>query len=253
MSMFARPLVFVFAVALGWSCAPQGEPCPDSPHRAGCPEPDPFATSVRLTPRVVLDAELENARDLGGTPLAEGAVAPGVLFRGPPLNPLGEHGCAELGELGIRTIVDLRVESERLLKPEDPCALEQARLLLAPLPVPYSVSTSDYIADLNAIDSMASVFQALGDEAAYPLYLHCTWGRDRTGVVSALILLSLGANRETVLAEYLLSHETVGATPRSLLGMLDALEAQGGIDAYLERIGVTPEALDVLRARAVQL
>jgi protein-tyrosine phosphatase len=228
-----RRVVLAFSLACVWGCSASGELGP-------------------ANGRPILADRLTNARDLGGTPLgADAAVPYGVLYRGPPLAGLSELGCAELGELGVATIVDLRIQSERDARPEDACALEQAHLVLAPLPVPYSVSPDDYIADLNATDSIAVAFGALGDDAAYPVYVHCTWGRDRTGVLSALILSALGATREDIMHEYLLSDASVGAYPRSLAAMLDELESQGGIDAYLKAAGVSAEQVATLRARAV--
>jgi len=63
------------------------------------------------------------------------------------------------------------------------------------------VSPQDYVADLHATESVATAFGVLGDVAAYPVYFHCVYGRDRTGVLAAVILLALGATRESVLAE----------------------------------------------------
>jgi hypothetical protein len=226
-----------------------------NPPAVAAAEPDARAIEdaavARSNGRPILAGELTNARDMGGTALGVGAAVPyGVLFRGPPLASLSELGCGELTELGVRTIVDLRIQSEREAAPEDACALEQADLVLAPLPVPYDVSPADYIADLNATESIAEAFRVLGDDSAYPVYFHCTYGRDRTGVLGALILLSLGATRADIVQEYLLSRATVGAYPRSLNAMLDELECQGGVDAYLQAAGVSDDQLATLRARA---
>jgi protein-tyrosine phosphatase len=200
--------------------------------------------------RAILAADLVNARDLGGVALDGGAhVAYGALFRGPPL-VLSPAGCKGLRKLGVRTIVDLRIDSERALNPESDCALDQARLVAAPLPVPYNVSPADYIADLDASESMATIFTALGDDAAYPIYFHCTWGRDRTGILAAVILLELGASREAILDEYLLSRLSVGAFPMSLEAALDEIERRGGSTAYLKALGVTQQQLATLHARA---
>jgi protein-tyrosine phosphatase len=181
-----------------------------------------------------------------------GSVAKNAVFRGPPLSQLSASGCAEFARLGIRTVIDLRVASERTSVPEADCVLDKAAVVNAPLPVPYNVSPSDYIADLNEVDSIAAAFDALGDPAAYPIYLHCTWGRDRTGVLVAVILRALGASHADILKEYLLSSATVGAYPRSLEAVLVAIEEGGGIEAYLASAGVSGEQLATLRARAVR-
>jgi protein-tyrosine phosphatase len=200
--------------------------------------------------RFVLTNSVTNARDLGGTPLADGGVvACGAIFRGPPLAGFEQPACDDFARLGIRTVIDLRQESERISKPESNCVVAGASIVTAPLPIPYGLSPTDYIADLNTLDSMALIVKTLGTDAAYPVYVHCTWGRDRTGVVSAVVLLALGASRDAIMQEYLLSQPLVGAYPTSLKAVLDEIERQGGIEAYLGTVGVTPEQLATLRAR----
>ena len=235
--------------------AGSGAPLPgaDNPTpSAGSPSIDEPVAPPPPAPSAVLVGHVVNARDLGGVPLAGSAtVAEGALFRGPPLAPLTDAGCRELEQLGIRTIIDLRVDSEWQSKPDADCAQQQARVVHAPLPIPYSVSTQDYITDLHTHGSIALAFEALGDPDAYPIYFHCTWGRDRTGVLASVILLALGADRDDILDEYLLSLATVGAYPQSLEGMLDELELGGGVEAYLESAGVPAEAVETLRSRAI--
>ncbi|RYZ04921.1 MAG: tyrosine-protein phosphatase [Myxococcales bacterium] len=196
----------------------------------------------------VLRPDVSNARDLGGVPLASGAVACGAVFRGPPLR-LSEEGCQELTSLGIRTVVDLRTEGERLGSPQSECVA--ASVVPAPLPVPYGLGPEDYLRDLNTDESVAKVFHTFGDPEAYPIYFHCTYGRDRTGVIGALLLLTLGATRQTVMDEYLLSAPNVGAYPDALEAVLSEVEARGGPTQTLLDLGITEDELAVLRARAV--
>jgi hypothetical protein len=201
--------------------------------------------------RILLD-EVVNARDLGGVPLARGSnVACGALYRGAPLAGFDADACEAFSELGIRTVIDLRTQSERTDSPDSPCVVKTASVVIAPLPIPYNVSPADYIADLNTTDSIAAAFATFGDDAAYPVYFHCTWGRDRTGVLGAVILRALGARRADVLAEYELSVEGgVGAYPESLDAVLEDIDARGGIDAYLAEAGISQKQVDVLREHA---
>jgi hypothetical protein len=215
-----------------------------------CPDAGPGASACPRSQSVLGDAVV-NARDLGGIPLApSGSVACGAILRGPPLGPLDEAGCAAVAALGLETVIDLRLESERLGRPEAPCV--SGRIVTAPLPIPYSVSPSDYQNDFATDASIATVFRTLGDPANYPVYLHCTWGRDRTGVVSAAILLALGASRSDVMAEYNLSTDSVGAYPESLAAVLDDIDQQGGIDAALQAKGISADDVAALRARAAR-
>jgi hypothetical protein len=169
-------------------------------------------------------------------------VSCGAVFRGPPLR-LTDAGCAEFEALGVRTVLDLRVDGER--SPEAACVT--SRVLPAALPVPYGLGPEDYLRVLDTTDSMAQIFHAFGDESAYPIYFHCTYGRDRTGVVAALLLLALGATRETVMEEYMLSQPNVGAYPNALNAVLDAIEARGGAESVLTSLGITADEIAVMR------
>lgn len=200
---------------------------------------------------VVLEEEgIQNARDLGGIPLEGGrSVKCGMLFRGPPLT-LTPNGCGSFEELGVRVVVDLRQEHERAGRQDADCTKDDETLIAAPLPIPYQVSPENYIADLDTLDSMAPIFHALGTEAGYPMYFHCTWGRDRTAVVAGVILSALGASREAIMTDYMVSARTVGAYPASMEATLDELERRGGVEAYYAELGVTPEELAFLREYA---
>lgn len=197
----------------------------------------------------VLAEDLSNARDLVGTPLSpSGTVACGAVFRGPPLT-LSRDDCADAARLGLRTVLDLRIESERLATPDADCVT--ATRVLAPMPVPYGLGPTDYLEDLHATASIAIAFHTFADADAYPIYFHCTFGRDRTGVVAALLLLTLGATRDEVMGEYLRSGPNVGAYPDSLDAVLDEIERRGGAEAVLRDVGVTAAELAVMRARLI--
>jgi protein-tyrosine phosphatase len=225
------------------SCVVIGADAPAEPSE----DDDAGLEAARGETHSILVDELLNARDLGGVPAAGGArLAYGALFRGPQLT-LSEAGCDEFSALGVRTIVDLRTEPERAASPDAHCAVQRANTVLAPLPVPADLSPQSYLADLDTSDSIAKAFAVLGDEAAYPIYFHCIYGRDRTGVLAAVTLLVLGVAREDVMREYLLSRASVGAYPDSLTAVLDAIERRGGSDAFLKSIGVGARELDTLR------
>jgi hypothetical protein len=202
--------------------------------------------------RWILQGEVSNARDIGGWPLENGAkVACGVLYRGAALLKLTDQGCAEFARLGIRTVVDLRVPSERLSAPQAACVQQGARIVLAPMPIP-SGSPYNYLAELNTTDSIAAAFAVLGNMNAYPIYFNCVYGRDRTGVLVAVILLALGATREEIMAEYQLTRDAgLSTSPASLDAALDQIDKQGGVGAYLASAGIAPDEIKNLRAQAI--
>lgn len=210
---------------------------------ASLPEPGPCARS-----ELVLGTSVTNARDLGGVPLEQGAVACRSLFRGPPLYALSSIGCEQVASLGIKTVIDLRQSFERDSKPNSDCV--GADQVFAPLPIPYALSAENYLAVLNA-PAVAQIFHTFAAPDAYPIYFHCTWGRDRTGVIGALLLLALGASRDDVLTEYLLSRDSVGAYPDSLVAVLDEIDARGGAEAVLLEIGLSQDEISALRERAL--
>jgi len=194
-------------------------------------------------------ADVTNVRDLGGTSLSDGRhVACGQLLRGAPLT-LSSQGCQAFAELGVKSVVDLRTDSERASVPEAACVT--AELVAAPFPVPYGLSADDYLRDLHETTALATAFHTFGDSGAYPIYFHCTFGRDRTGIIGALLLLALGATRETVMSEYLLSKPFVGAYPDALDAVLDEVESRGGVERVLQDAGITDAELSTLRERAI--
>lgn len=239
----AQPAVDAVSEAAGADGATSGDPGLDAAVDPGCRPGEP-----------VLVGEAVNARDLGGVPLGDGATACGELFRGAPLGRLSANGCAELAALGVRTVIDLRVDAERETLPEAPCVAVSASIIAAPMPIPYGLAPADYLADLHAADALRAAFHAFGDPAAYPIYFHCTYGRDRTGVLAAVVLSLLGASREDIVAEYRLTERAgLGSHPESLAAVLDELARVGGTEAYLLSIGVTADELGVLRTRATMV
>lgn len=79
---------------------------------------------------------------------------------------------------------------------------------------------------------LASVLSTLSDPStAWPVYVHCTSGRDRTGIVVAAALLCLGVSREVIVGEYMLSDGAVQANIETALDGLSTGFANLGVDA----------------------
>ena len=198
----------------------------------------------------ILEDEAVNARDLGGHPLSGGAtVACGKLFRGGALSSLGEAGCGEFARLGIRAVVDLREASDPLASP--PAACVEAEILAAPMPKLLPDTPESYVALLEEKAAIRALFSAVADGARHPVYFHCVIGRDRASFAAALLLLALGAERATVLAEFALSDEAgVAVKPGCMEGLLDEIERRGGVGAVLEAAGVPAAEVQALRQAA---
>jgi len=239
-------------------------------------------------PRVLALKGASNVRDLGCWPAADGRrVRFGQVFRSASLAALTDEDAAALTEAGIRTVCDLRGETERERAPSRLAGVTTHALCIEPSLRP---SLSELLAAGNVTgpDVMTlmrgaytayalewshryrALFDLLLDEEAPPLLFHCTAGKDRTGFGAALILAALGVDEETVLEDYLATNrlwradpEIAASLPEPVAEVLlrvhpeliatafDAVrDAHGTIDVYLEdRIGLGPAERDRLRER----
>lgn len=170
-----------------------------------------------------------NARDLGGVALAGGATtASGVLFRSGRVTSMPAAGWDALRRDGVRTIVDLRNGDERARRPDDPPlpddAMAGVRIRHAPTEdpgdevyrracVPYLNTPRDYgLYATRFADRIARALDAIADAAADGAVLvHCSAGRDRTGLVLALALRAAGAPPEAIAHEDELATRAVNA------------------------------------------
>lgn len=155
-----------------------------------------------------------NFRDLGGHLTGVGKrIPPRRLYRSDFIGdarPLGGRWPSSR----LRTVIDLRSESEiRHAAFVQPVA---SRFHL-PLDNPQRGMTSEdwsnprTVAEryvellLNGADSVAEILAVLTDPASYPVAIHCSGGKDRTGIIAALLLALLGVSDEDIGADYALS------------------------------------------------
>jgi protein-tyrosine phosphatase len=230
---------------------------------------------------------LQNLRDTGGHPTRyDERLRTGLLFRGDAPVNLDDGARARLAELGLHTVVDLRREGERGHWPSELNGFD-GRLLKISLigeqrrPVN---ALNGGLAGFNRWvyetrgETIAEIVGALGAPLALPALIHCTAGKDRTGLVIALIHSWLGVPDEAIAADYTLSakllhpdddeaiakqEEAFGVNLRERPDLLearpewivDALEElrreHGGAGAYLLAHGARPEDLRRLRAALV--
>jgi protein-tyrosine phosphatase len=236
---------------------------------------------------------ITNLRDLGGYPTADGGTTRwGVVFRADALHKLTAEDVEAFGALGVRTVYDLRGDVERTEFPGPFPSLHvpisgRPDGVAAPPPPP-EMTTEDgermmrdmYVGVLeHSATRVGGILRGLADPAAVPAVFHCHGGKDRTGVVAAVLLLALGVDREDVLDDYeatrryrrvehqqdsLASMLANGVSPEAAAGVLgtprwamaaavDAVtDVYGGVDAYLTGpAGMTPDELAALRAALV--
>jgi protein-tyrosine phosphatase len=168
---------------------------------------------------IALDGAV-NFRDLGGYATLDGRRTRWrVLFRADGLSELSQTDFAVMRDLGIRTVVDLRSGHE----------VEQSRFDVEAHPVGFHhFPFIDQLPDVEQWDRrpglLGAQYKEMLDDAApqiigamevltapdsLPAVFHCTAGKDRTGLLSALVLSLLGVPEETVVADYALSGEAM--------------------------------------------
>lgn len=223
-----------------------------------------------------------NFRDLGGLPASGGkTVRSGRVFRSNCLLDLDDADLDVVrSRLRIATVIDLRGPAEAAR--EGPTSLDGLALRTERLPLlDEQVTSPGEMTDLltryrsyltGAGDSIVRVLELLADEATHPVVFHCTTGKDRTGVVAAIVLSCLGVAPEVIAADYgasardpgellafigrrrgfealTASNPLLGADPRTMLTFLETLEAgHGGAAAWAASAGVAPGTLPRLRA-----
>ncbi|WP_243795851.1 tyrosine-protein phosphatase [Saccharopolyspora gloriosae] len=164
-------------------------------------------------------AELVNLRDLGGMPAGEGTTRSGIVLRSDAPRP------GDREPDGItwppRLVLDLRDAAE-LNGTAHPLAavaeVHQIELLagIHSTEVTYSLPVLYQLALQNAADKLVRVFR-LALEADGPVLVHCAAGKDRTGVVSALLLSAAGVRSDAIIADYV-------RTDRNMFRVLQRLE-----------------------------
>lgn len=224
---------------------------------------------------------LLNARDLGGHPTVDGArTLRGSLLRSDDLAQLTAQGLQAMLDYGVETVLDLRWPEEIALQPSPvpqiPGLRYQSVSLLADGPARWRelgggcAKEGWNCAVLEHLQPQLR--QALGVIAAAPagaLLFHCVAGKDRTGLIAALLLTladvvpeaiagdyatSTDRLREAYLARYADSDpaaiiEAVRCPEEGIHNMLAWLDARGGVRAYLGRIGLGAAEITRLRGR----
>ncbi len=201
-----------------------------------------------------------NFRDLGGYPAVDGkTVKWGRFFRGGPLHGLGEKEKESLAGLKLKKVIDYRTRLEAERAPDEcppgancqwtPAIPREERFLqfadrdviahlrgirtAADAREGYRLFVDLYAAMPFGSDAFLQMLQTLDDPQGVPFMQHCSAGKDRTGVGSALLLLALGVEEKAVVQDYLLSR-------------VFRQEANNRRMQKLKAEGIVPEAMDML-------
>ncbi|MET7365859.1 tyrosine-protein phosphatase [Streptomyces sp. NPDC005566] len=179
--------------------------------------------SLRLADRLIQLEGTVNFRDAGGYRTADGHwVKMGEIYRSDALDRLTAADLAKLRRLSIRTVYDLRTESERAGAPDrvPAGATHVVADVLAGSPGFTTMPTTAAEAAAMMVDgekfmvsgdtaasAYRTVFSGIADDDTRGVLFHCTAGKDRTGWANAALLTALGVPRTTVMADYLASND----------------------------------------------
>lgn len=185
------------------------------------------STTSSNTPRRIPFEGVANFRDLGGYVTAGGqSIAWRRLYRSDSLAELTDQDHELWRELGIRAVCDLRLTSERDSAPDrlpqdadltehhigflPEGANEMLRAIRAgelnSAEITEEVIRHYRRLPLDHLAEYRAVFDLLDRPQNHPVVIHCTSGKDRTGLAIALILLALGIPEDQVLADYVLTN-----------------------------------------------
>ncbi|HEY0260350.1 MAG TPA: tyrosine-protein phosphatase [Lacisediminihabitans sp.] len=158
-----------------------------------------------------------NLWDLGGLPTDRGPTPSGVVFRSGSRETLTNQGWRDAKRAGLETIVDLRNESERLRLDHHPIidadALEGIGVVFAPTEDPddpefmrvcgpWLDHPRSYADNLRFYPAkFRTVFKAIARSRG-PVLIHCSGGRDRTGMVVAMLLALAGVSADLIADDY---------------------------------------------------
>ncbi|MFN8217090.1 MAG: tyrosine-protein phosphatase [Solirubrobacterales bacterium] len=234
--------------------------------------------------RAIALGDLINVRDMGGLGLGEGSsVRPGALLRGESPLFSGSDVWQPLAELGVRTVLDLRAHSEPRYEVAAGTAIE---LVTSPLfDFDFETVLEEWDGEIDVVafyihvldvneGAIAAAARAIARAEPGGVYVHCRMGKDRTGLLLALMLEAVGGDRGELAADYGLSADNLaerlaawsgeGLSERNvlmrrklmesreeqLLAVLDHVDQRyGGPRAYLLANGLAAEDLDAFRRR----
>lgn len=276
------------------------------PALLACSSPDLYADMPEhVKKRHVALEGAHNFRDLGGYPSEDGrSVRWGLFYRSDALADLTDDDVEKIGKLGIKLVCDFRTAEERAdapdRLPDDPApeVLEleigvkgaklnelQERILSGDLE---GVDLGQMLVDGNRafvtkfVDRYARLLERVQHAESLPTLVHCTGGKDRAGMASALILRTLGVPEEIVFDDFLLTnHYTERRIEEILLfirfaslfrtdpedvrpvlgverayleaGFEEILERHGSFDAFRrDALGVSDKELVVFRNLALE-
>jgi len=225
-----------------------------------------------------------NVRDLGGYRTETGQTQWGRLLRADALHRLDSDGVDALLASGVTAVIDLRHGDELTHQPnpfDGHAAVAYHNVSLFAAFAPSLMSEGDLLLELYKTaltqrqPALAQVLQIIADAPAGAVLFHCTAGKDRTGIVAALLLGVAGVEAALIVEDYALTaeliapivaditagavargadpvgfHRLLASEPATMVATLEFIQAEfGSITSYMEQIGLDQPTIDRLRNR----
>ncbi len=199
-----------------------------------------------------------NFRDIGGYPAANGMrVRRGHYYRSGGLQNMTPADIERAAALDLSTVIDLRFPSEIAagggagslfdgpLRRHELPVIPDGRSPLLDEQFGRGISGERYFGYLETgKPALASALELIADPENHALVIHCTAGKDRTGVLSALLLEILGVDDAVIEQDYVLTNVE---TQRWMAWL--ASNGRLAEDASPETFGVPPDAIGIFLAR----
>jgi len=187
-----------------------------------------YVADILSKPPFVLVSGVDNVRDLAapGVP-----IKPRLVFRGGEISSITEEGKAQLRDLGVKTVFDLRSDTELAKWSAGIPAIDGVEVIRTPV-----FKTEDYSPEMmakrfqlyssgkteafmelytqildHAGPTFGTILRHIKDRPSDGILFHCTAGKDRTGVLAAIILKLVDAPEEAIAKDYALTR--VGREP----------------------------------------
>ena len=234
-----------------------------------------------------------NIRDLGGYVLAGGGQVPWRRFlRSDSLHRIGPEGAERLHDEGLRAVIDLRTPQELETAPNPFATFPGVHFANLPMfddlsPEALSRQEADGAHPLLSFyrtaleqrsDAIRSILSEMAQVKEGAVLFNCTAGKDRTGVLAAILLGIAGVERKEIVADYAMTAQMIpdlveeflaisrarGGNVESYARLLESpaptmaatldhiTEQHGSVEAYLTTIGLPRSDMIALRVRLTQ-
>lgn len=219
-----------------------------------------------------------NCRDIGGYPTDNGSTKFGRFLRCGIVNTPEDWEIEKLNLLGVRTTIDLRGSFEAEETPLFLDRLESADVYSLPL-FEFNVATNEGM-DLDLAETYAVIIDSYKDNIAKILNVianaqegiilyNCFFGKDRTGILTMLLLSIAGVSKEDIIADYQqtytyvkpyiqthgnllwdVSSEKHYSLPETMEAVISKIESRyGSVINYIRSTGVSDETIDKIKNR----